>query len=329
MEKGLIIAILQSLAVGDAFGKATEFASRSQIQRSFSSIDTLLQPIEALAHKDMRYAQVTDDTEQNFFLIEDYTEAGEISAEVAAKSLLRWIDESPEPEKYIGPSTSRALKVLKAGGDIGTAGIHGTSCGGVMRVPAAFLCSASRKELQHNIIATLLPTHNTAAAMEAAFGYGYALLEAIETKDMERITRAAVEGCARGRRYINKDGDLTCEPSCEHRIRHIVKELPEFESDDALLDFLFYVFGATISSCDVFVASFVLFLWAREDVFLAIRLATMLGGDTDTIACLAAVLCCTYAKGHNIPVDILQAVEQNNNIDFSNLADKIVEFTKK
>lgn len=329
MEKGLIIAILQSLAVGDAFGKATEFASRSQIKRSFNSIDTLLQPVEALAHKDMRYAQVTDDTEQNFFLIEDYTKAGEVSAEVAAKSLLRWIDETPEPEKYIGPSTSRALKVLKAGGDISTAGIHGSSCGGVMRAPAAFLCSASLEELQHNIVATLLPTHNTAAVMEAAFGYGYALWEALETNDLERITRASLEGCAIGRRYLHKDGDLICEPSCEHRISHIVKELPEFENDDALLDFLFYVFGTTISSCDVFVASYALFLWAREDVFLAIRLATMLGGDTDTIACLAAVLCCTYAKGHNIPVYITKEVEQNNNINFSDLADKIVEFTKK
>lgn len=326
MNKENIVNLLQALAVGDSFGKSTEFASRSQILQRFSSIDTLLQPTEALAHKDMRYAQVTDDTEQNFFLIEDYTFANEVSAAVAAKSLLRWYDESPEPEKYIGPSTSCALKAIRAGADIRSAGKNGHSCGGVMRVPAAFLCSSSLQELQNNIVATLLPTHNTSAAMEAAMGYGYALWEMLQTRDLNQITQAAIEGCTVGRGYVAQEMDLACLPSCVYRLRYLVKELPTFKSSDDLLDFLFYVFGTTISSCDVFVASFALFFWAKEDTFQAIRLAAMLGGDTDTIACLAAVLCCAYAGKHNIPADIVQAVERNNTIDFSGIAEKILEF---
>jgi ADP-ribosylglycohydrolase len=157
-------------------------------------------------------------------------------------------------------------------------------------------------------------------------GYGYALWEILSTKDIDKIINAAICGSEFGRSYINTEMDLACVPSCSHRIHHLVKILPNFSTSDELLDFLFYVYGTTISSCDVFVASFALFLWAKEDVFLGIKLATMLGGDTDTIACLTAVLCCTYAGKHNIPSDIVKAVETNNNIDFESLANRIIKF---
>ncbi|MEG2843676.1 MAG: ADP-ribosylglycohydrolase family protein, partial [Ruthenibacterium sp.] len=86
MKKELVVSILEALAVGDSYGKSTEFASRTQILSKFKSIDRLLKPSESLAHTDMRYAQVTDDTEQNVFLIEDYSKSGKITPEIAAKS---------------------------------------------------------------------------------------------------------------------------------------------------------------------------------------------------------------------------------------------------
>lgn len=323
MDKKLITAMLEALAVGDSFGKGTEFASRFAICSAFDSIDKLLTPEESLKHTDMRYAQVTDDTEQNVFLIEDYLKADAITAEVAAKSILRWFDETPEPEKYIGPSSAKAIAAIKAGEPLAEAGKTGASCGGVMRAPAACLCSNTLEELQNNVFCTLYPTHNTPLAMEAAMGYSYALWAMERTKDVSEITKAAKDGCRYGLHLYEYLGDRPCAPSCTYRIDHLLSVWDSFDSEKALLDFIFYVYGTTLSSCDVFIAAYALFLWAKEDVFLSIKMAAMLGGDTDTIACLAAVLCCCYGGGHNIPDEIVQAVRENNEYDFDKLADDI------
>lgn len=329
MTQTLIRHLLEALAVGDSFAKVTEFASREQIKATYQSIDSLLPPWEALAHKDMEYAQVTDDTEQNLFLLQDYCKCSGIIPEIAASSLIRWYDEADNPEKYIGPSSRKAILALKDGMAIDLAGTSGTSCGGIMRVPAPFLCSTDLVSLQQNIISTLLPTHNNNVAMEAAMGYGYALYAISMDNTVEDIVKAAMTGCDIGRGFQIQGADLSCQPSCKARIPVLLDYLFRFHSDDELLDFLFYVFGTTISSCDVFIASLALFLWCKKDVYKAIRMSAMLGGDTDTIGCLAAVMCCCYAKGHNIPISIVDTVVTVNHLDLTGLARQIDQYRSK
>ena len=65
-------------------------------------------------------------------------------------------------------------------------------------------------------------------------------------------------------------------------------------------------------------------MWAKDDVHLAIRLATEMGGDTDTIACLAAGLCALYAGKHNLPDDMVKLVSEANHLDFDALADMVL-----
>lgn len=320
MNLTFIQAMLEALAVGDSFGKSTEFVSRAAIQAQFSIIQRHLLPGESPAHKDMCFAQVTDDTEQNFFLLEDYALQGGITPEITARSILRWFEETPCPQKYIGPSTNAALKKIKDGLPLTETGVAGFSCGGVMRIPAVYLCSNTLEQLHKNVLSALLPTHNTMAAMEAAMGYAYALWAAGENKTIAQITDFTTQGCRYGRALYPDSMDSACFPACDWRIRHLVQNFSSFSNQNDLLDFLFYVYGTTISSCDVFVAAYALFLWAKEDVFTAIQMAAMLGGDTDTIGCLAAVLCCCYAQGHNIPPHIVQEVEQNNPYNFAKIA---------
>ena len=57
---------------------------------------------------------------------------------------------------------------------------------------------------------------------------------------------------------------------------------------------------------------------------LAIRLATEMGGDTDTIACLAAGLCTMYAGQHNLPAEMVKLVSDANHLDFDALAELVV-----
>jgi len=308
MDQQQILAILQALAVGDSFGKTTEFASRRKICRSFTKIHSLLPPEKALSHRDMTYGSVTDDTEQNLFLLDQYYLTGGITPEAAAAGIIRWYEESAQPQRYIGPSSAKAIHALQQGDSLERAGRSGTTCGGVMRTPAAFLCTASLDRLSGNIHATLLPTHNTFQAMEAALACGYTLWGMTETKDPHQIVNWALLGCAQAERLYPEEADKLCAPRCSARLKYLYRIWDSFHTAQQLLDFLFDIYGTTISSCDVFVAAFALFLWNKADVFGSIQMAAMLGGDTDTIGCLSAVLCCVYAGAHNIPKDILETV---------------------
>jgi len=81
------------------------------------------------------------------------------------------------------------------------------------------------------------------------------------------------------------------------------------EEIEALMDYVYDIMGAGLPSADVAGAVFAIFFTAGEDVWKAIRLGAGLGGDTDTIAALAAALCAAFAGGKlNIPSEITEAV---------------------
>jgi ADP-ribosylglycohydrolase len=92
-----------------------------------------------------------------------------------------------------------------------------------------------------------------------------------------------------------------------------LKAAKAFPHDRALImDTLFNLWGTGLPSCDVCGAVFAIFAYAKDDVWEAIKMAAELGGDTDTIGALVAALCAAYAKGHNIPADVVAAIREQN-----------------
>ena len=322
MEQNIVQRFLEALAVGDAFGKVTEYCSLEDINHKLGPVHTLLTPEESLTHKDLAHGQVTDDTEQNFYLIRQFAKDKEVTADSTAKALIKWVDET-DAEKYMGPSSGAALRKIKAGEDVNTTGLNGTTSGGIMRVPAVFLFSTA-DDLVQNVVACLTPTHNTAVAIDAAMTYAYALQAAAQGKSsIDDICDAAYKGSLIGRKYGSQKRTAAVAPGCGERGRYLEKYLPQIKDEKALKEHLYYVLGTTCSSWDVCSSVFAIFLWAKDDVFEAIRISTELGGDTDTIACLAACLSSLYAKGHNIPKEMVQLVADTNNIDFTEIASLI------
>lgn len=323
MDKRLIRQFLESIAVGDAWGKATEYCSFEEVKQSFDRIDRLLPPDAAIAHQDLFYGQVTDDTEQNVYLIREYAEKGRLTAYDTAMCLLRWVQETDAATKYIGPNSLKALRAIEQGSDIATAGISGTTCGGMMRTPAAFLFSY-KDTLERNVVECLMPTHYTSVAIEAAMCYAFALAAAAQGETVEDIVDAACLGAQAGRPYGSHKRVAGVAPSCAARLRFVQGMMPKLQTEDALKTFLYDVLGATLASYDVCCCAFALFLFAPTDVRRVIRLATEMGGDSDTIACLAAGLTCLHAGGHNLDESTVRLVEQANHLDFDGLAQLVI-----
>lgn len=319
MEQDRVQSFLEALAVGDAFGKVTEYCSLEDIDHKLGRVDTLLTPEESLTHNDLAHGQVTDDTEQNLYLIRQFAKDKEVTAHNTAKALIKWVEET-DAKKYMGPSSTSALRKIKAGEDINKTGLDGTTSGGVMRVPAVFLFSTP-DDLVQNVVACLTPTHNTGVAIDAGMTFAFALQAAAkDNSSLGDICSAAYSGSLIGRRYGSQIRTAAVAPGCGERVRYLEEYLPQIKDERALKEHLYYVLGTTCSSWDVCSSAFAVFLWAKDDVFEAVRIATEVGGDTDTIACLAGCLSSLYAKGHNIPKEMVDLVAETNNIDFAAIA---------
>ncbi len=325
MNLKIIRSILEAIAVGDATGMPVEFMTRQEIREKFGQVDRLLSPEVSLHHSNLRFAQVTDDTEQNLYLIKEYCTRGYIGIKETALCLLQWAKETGAIEKkYIGPSSLKALKWIEEGGDPYKAGLNGTTCGGIMRTPSAVLCGCGkdREFLAKSVLNCCIPTHNTSTALEAAMAYAFAMQEALDGAKPESVVNAALEGAEMGIKFAPY---RMCAASSAHRIRYLHKILPAINTADELLDFIYNIFGVGLESEDICPAVLGIFMYAKEDVWLAIRLGASAGGDTDTVAALAGALCAAYANGHNIPHDILDHVKSENRLDFTALSNDIAK----
>ena len=303
-------AALLSFACGDALGMATEFMTREQIGRAFpEGVTRLLAQKDSQNHSDLVPGAVTDDTEQVAYLLERYRQKGAVTVADTVDALLAWIRETGAVEKhYIGPSSLKALTAIENGADPATAGT-GTTCGGIMRTPAAvcFDPDQTMDQLRENVRAALLPTHNTSEALEAAGCYGAALLTAINSGTVAEVIEAALE-----------NGPLTealapwrgCAASSAARIRAAAGwgRLP----DEELFHRLYDLWGTGLPSADVCGAVFALFLAAEGSAYRAISLGASLGGDTDTIAALAGALTAAQAGHADIPDHIAGPVRAVN-----------------
>ncbi len=358
----LIRSVLEAFAVGDALGMPTEFMTRDAIRTRFGLVDRVLNPAnDSQNHPDLAQGQVTDDTEQVLALLDEYMIKERVDASDTAYRLLRWMRESGAIEKrYIGPSSRAALEAVERGEDPATTGMRGTTCGGIMRVPAAVLYWLSKREAPQfgapaaadpaladpasadpasadpaaydsfleAVVACCLPTHNTQPALEAAMGYAWALRHALErslASDCEPFASqqpvdlfaAAAAGAAEGRRRAPYP---SCAPSLSARLL-LLESIPALmESPDALLDFLFDVYGTGLESIDVATAAISIASFCGRDAWLAIRMGASAGGDTDTIAALAGALCAAQAGRHEIPAAILAEVMSVNALDLSSVA---------
>lgn len=319
-------AILEALAVGDAMGMPTEFMTRRAIAERFGGsgglVDGLVDPALFQNHRNLRRAQVTDDTEQNVRLAEAYLRSGRVDSGETARALLAWARETGAAEKrYIGPSSLKALAAIEAGEGIAKAGLGGTTCGAIMRSPAATLCAVSGGwDLREAIVSCCLPTHNTSTALEAAMAYAFALRAAVDGGAMGGILSAAAEGAAAG---LAAAPYAMCAASTAERVAYLAKVVPACGSPAELLDFLYGVLGAGLESEDVAAAAFGIFMYAKDDAWLAIRMGASIGGDTDTIAALAGALSAAYAGRHGIPGAVVDEVLRSNGLDLAGLAASI------
>ncbi len=301
-------------------GKASEFMTLHDIRMEIGRVTGLVDPKYSITHGNMPSWAITDDTEQNIFLLRRYLRDGDVTIANTVDELLRWIEATDAVRKhYIGPSSLRALEGIKNGEDPLKAGLNGTTCGGIMRVPCAVFASRLlEKNLDACIYNALICTHNNSVALESAYGYAYALDLALsnaledrpeETTD-EALVEAAKEGCKVG---LKKAPWESASASLTARLELIESLDVKSWEEDRLKDFMYGVLGTGLPSYETSGAVFCLNLHSSDPMKIMF-LASETGGDTDTIGALACSLASLRNLAVKIPEDILMPVVENNDI---------------
>ena len=300
-------------AAGDAVGKTTEFMTPGDISSRIGRITGLSDRGLSMNHGDLESWEVTDDTEQNLWLLRRYLKDGKVTVDNTVDALVDWIRSTGAVEKkYIGPSSLTALESIIAGKDPHTTGLNGTTCGGIMRCPAAVWASVLLpQDLDECIYNALLPTHNTSVAMESAYGYGYALKAAIDGAERKEIYDAALKGCAVG---MTKAPWVWASAGLEARLKYLKTLDLEKWDEDRLKTFMYGVLGTGLPSYETSGAVAALCMHTQSPL-KAMFLAAEAGGDTDTIAALAAGLLSVMNPKEQMPQDISSVLLAHNDLD--------------
>ncbi|MBO4409231.1 MAG: ADP-ribosylglycohydrolase family protein [Spirochaetales bacterium] len=299
-------------AAGDAVGKTTEFMSLDDISSKIGRISGLMDSSMSQNHGDLKKWEVTDDTEQNLWLLRRYLKDGKVTIENTVDALVRWIRETGAVEKkYIGPSSLAALESIIAGKDPLTTGLNGTTCGGIMRSPAAVWASIILgQDIDECIYNALVPTHNTSVAMESAYGYGYALKAAIEGAGAAEVYEQAVKGCLTG---LGKAPWVWASAGLLERLKYLRSLDLQSWTDEALKRFLYGVLGTGLPSYETS-ASVAAIAMHTSSPLQALFLAAETGGDTDTIAALSASLVSMMNTDEELPEGISSVLLEHNDL---------------
>ena len=309
-----ILGCLVTAGMGDAIGAPAEAMSRDEIKAKYGGrITTFLDGSDNQYALGNNVGEVTDDASQMYEMAKAVIDCqGKLTVEAAAQAIIRWSQSYPKYyPRNAGPTTSFVIKDLIEGKDpieIGKIGFiygRGTSNGAAMRVAGAALPYPGDYEAAiQNAVIMCKPSHGTQHAYSGACAIACGISEALTEKaDVFTTLRACLYGAKRGeqlgltqarratganlagciRRSVMAALEEDNMPDAERRIEECVGNDGSIQSSVA-------------AACGLFAA-------ANGDPALTVLGGANIGGDTDTIACIAGMLAGALRGFSALPAD--------------------------
>lgn len=332
---------LLGVAVGDAMGMPTEGMGPDEITATYGWVDRLLPG----RGRDLVAGQVTDDTEQTVMLAEAVLAAGgEVRAEVVTEHLLTWVaDAGPRAAAVIGPSTARALELLRSGADPRTTGAGGRTNGAAMRIAPVGVVMPPHDlpALVDAVEESCVMSHHTGEAVAGAAAVAGVISSAVEAGDGSAapgptrqgpvatdVAAGALAahidvGCAAAALGARRGGPPR-GASVVDRCREAVALAVATEDDATFLRRLYREIGASVATVESVPAAFGCLARADADPYRAAVLAANLGGDTDTVAAMAAGMAGAVRGAAAVPEALAAVVVAVNALPLEALARRLV-----
>lgn len=340
--KDRILGCLTTAGMGDAMGAPTEAMSDVEIIQKYGRrIDTFLDGSTNLIAWGNAIGEITDDTSQMFEMVKAIIKTGgNLTVEAAAQALIAWSENWPRYyPRNAGPTTRNVIDRLKNGEDpiqIGRSGGRyelGTSNGAIMRIAGAGLCHPGDLDgAVHTAIIMTSCSHGTQIAYSAACSIACGIAEALtEHSDVHSILKACVYGAKRGEEIGLREARIAPGARVLPKILKAIElayAADTMEQAEKMLNDEMGTDSAAIAqTCAIAIG---LFAAAGGDSIKTILGGANIGGDTDTLACIAGMLSGAYQGYARLPEDWRETFNQANpDLDFSWATDRLMDIVQK
>lgn len=323
---------LYGMATGDALGVPTSFLTIHQIREKYGWVDTFYDPEKGHRfHDGLKAGEFTDDTEQALGLVNSFVRYGRVVPEDIVEEIIKWA--TRVEGKYVsplGPSTERALKSIKAGGDLKLAGKYGNTNGSAMRIsPLGIihgLRGSSLEEMARDAYLTSMPTHNTKVCSASAAAIAWGVAQCIRgERDLEKIVAETIRASAEGEKF----GFDIPAPSVGKRIEFVYDMTQKKKDPMEILADLYDMFGGGDLAADSIPLAIGLFVLGQGDPKRVNEYCVNIGGDCDTNAAMAGAMAGAYAGVDAIPGAWIATVEEINKLDFYKIADLLLDVASR
>lgn len=302
----------------------TQSFTREQVRERFGILTGLVDaPEDQPIAPGMKAASITDDTEQAMLLAREVLAGqGHVDPRRWADALDAWEQRmrAAGSQDLLGPSTTRAIELIRGGAEPATAGSHGTTNGAAMRIAPVGIAVAWGQSAQAQetfldyVEEACLPTHHTSLAIAGAAAVAAAVSAGVAGASYDDVLGAALEASRRG----ESRGRVVPGPSVGGRIDWAITQTEAMEPD-ARADWIYSVLGTTVATQESVPAAFALLRTACADPAGGLLEAASLGGDTDTIAAMLGAMTGAVLGRTGLP-DWTDVVESVNDLHLAALS---------
>ena len=311
------LGALYGLAVGDALGMPTQALPRDVVAQLFGVLDGFRGgPAENELSAGLPAGRTTDDTDQAVIVAECLVAGrGRVDPDLLARRLLGWQDrmQAAGSGDLLGPSTLRALHLVAGGAPAGTTGRWGDTDGAAMRV--APLGVATPPEPLDRLCAAVADldrlTHDTTVANAGACAVAAVVSAGVAGAGWDEAAALGLQAAAAGSRL----GSYVPGADVARRTRWA-------------LDLVDGLVGTGVATQEAVPAAFAIASRATTDPWRAGLLAARLGGDSDTIAAMAAAMVGACTGLCALPAAAVQQVRRVNGLDLEPLVDDLLRIRK-
>jgi ADP-ribosylglycohydrolase len=307
---------LAGLALGDAMGMPSELWVPERVKKTFGWLSGFHPAPPGHEIVDgFAAGQVTDDTQQAYMLAATVRDAGgEVRAEDVARELVAWADRvGASNGNFLGPSSARAIDLLRSGADPRTTGAGGDTNGAAMRIaPIGIVRRPDDLEaLVDAVVEATVMSHNTGVAVSGASMVAGVVSAGIEGAELNEAIEVGLRAADLGRHR----GQQTVAAAVSARARLAIELAGRATSDEQFLVELYDLVGAWVTTTESVPAALGLVVRTAADPQRATELAANLGGDTDTIGAMAGAMCGALSGIEAVPAALLSTLREVNGID--------------
>lgn len=326
-----IAGALAGMVLGDALGVPGELWPREKVRARYGHIDEFLDgAADNIVACYFKAGHYTDDSAQAFVVLNAIERAGTVpSVQVLAADLIEWVKSMNGFEiNLLGPSSKASLTAWARGEDAEPVTRLSLTNGAAMRIaPVGCLVGADEQEkLAETVARVSRVTHSTDVTIAGAAMVAQAVASGVAGRSWEE-TLADVK---RIFPIAAAKGEPTWAASIAARLEvfeRLVLERRDEHDDESVSRFIYDVIGTGTMTSESVTAALALAFWAR-DPWRAAEIAANMGGDTDTIGCMAAAICGAHAGIDGIDAETLAFLERTNGLDFRALAARVAAVRK-